>query len=786
MAKKQKTKTLNFKKYNRILWIAFSTALLGVVLMFIFAATGVFGPLPTFEELENPEINLATEVISIDGKTLGKYYHENRTPVNYKDLPKNLVHALVATEDERFYNHSGIDVRGTIRAIVKLGKGGGASTITQQLAKMLFTKRASGNIIKRVIQKAKEWVIAIQLERQYTKHEIITMYLNKYDFLNLAVGIRSASRIYFGKEPKELKTEEAAMLVGMLKNASYFNPIRRPKLVEKRRNVVLNQMLRNKFISKQELDSLVKIPLTLNLHREDTNDGIATYFREYLRSFMKKWTKKNKKPDGSSYNIYRDGLKIFVTIDSRMQKYAEEAVKRHMSNLQRAFFKQQKNNKSAPFVYVPSKALKKEKNPRKAWLLKKKEKKSFNESIKRIMQSAIKRSSRYKRMKKAGATDKEIRKAFNTKRNMHVFSWGKDKDTIMTPLDSIRYYKYFLQTGVLSVEPQTGHIKVWVGGIDYKYFKYDHVKQSKRQVGSTFKPFVYATVINQLKISPCAKYPNIPFTIPAGTFGIRKDWTPSNSEGKYGGLLTLKQALAKSVNVITARMMYKVGPKNVVRLAKSLGITSNIPEVPSIALGTVDLSLYEMVGAYSTFANQGMYIKPMVVLRIEDKNGTVLENFLPKTREVLSKQAAYTVINLLEGVTQFGSGIRLRTSNGVYPDSIATGYPYQFKNPIAGKTGTTQNQSDGWFMGMVPNLATGVWVGAENRSVHFTDITRGQGASMALPIWALYMKQVYKDSILNISKGNFVKPKHISINLDCNTFNKNPKLKKVPKDDPKF
>jgi len=786
MAKKSKIKSLNFKKYNRALWIVFFTGIISVTLLFVFAAAGVFGPLPTFEELENPEINLATEVISIDGKTLGKYYHENRTPVNYKDLPKNLVQALVATEDERFYNHSGIDVRGTARAIIKMGKGGGASTITQQLAKMLFTKRASGNIFKRVIQKTKEWVIAIQLERQYTKHEIITMYLNKYDFLNLAVGIRSASRIYFGKEPKELKTEEAAMLVGMLKNASYFNPLRRPKLVEKRRNVVLNQMLRNKFISQQERDSLVKIPLSLDLHREDTNDGIATYFREYLRNFMKKWAKTNKKPDGSSYNIYRDGLKIYVTIDSRMQKYAEEAVKRHMSNLQRAFFKQQKNNKSAPFVYVPSKALKKEKNPRKAWILKKKEEKSFNESIKRIMQSAIKRSLRYKRMKKAGATDKEIRKAFNTKRNMHVFGWDKDKDTILTPLDSIRYYKYFLQTGVLSVEPQTGHIKVWVGGIDYKYFKYDHVKQSRRQVGSTFKPFVYATVINQLKISPCAKYPNIPFTIPAGTFGIRNDWTPSNSEGKYGGLLTLKQALAKSVNVITARMMYKVGPKNVVRLAKSLGITSKIPEVPSIALGTVDLSLYEMVGAYSTFANQGMYIKPMVVLRIEDKNGTVLENFLPKTREVLSKEAAYTVINLLEGVTQFGSGIRLRTTNGVYPDSIATGYPYQFKNPIAGKTGTTQNQSDGWFMGMVPNLATGVWVGAENRSVHFTDITRGQGASMALPIWALYMKQVYKDSTLNISQGEFVKPKHISINLDCNSFNKNPKLKEVPKGDPKF
>jgi len=786
MAKKNKKPLLNFKKYNRILWILFSAGILSVILLFTFAAIGVFGALPTFEELENPEVNLATEVISIDGKTLGKYYHENRTPVNYKDLPKSLVQALVATEDERFYDHSGIDMRGTARALVKMGKDGGASTITQQLAKMLFTKRASGNIFKRVIQKTKEWVIAIQLERQYTKHEIIAMYLNKYDFLNLAVGIRSATRIYFGKEPKELNTEESAMLIGMLKNASLYNPVRRPIRVEKRRNIVLNQMLRNKFITQQLRDSLAKIPLVLNLHREDSNDGTATYFREYLRNFMKNWTKTHKKPDGSNYNIYRDGLKIYVTINSKMQEYAENAVSRHMSNLQKAFFKQQKNNKSAPFVFVPSKDLLKIKNPKKARKARKEEEKKFKTSTDNIIKYTMRRSSRYKRMKKAGATSKEIFKAFNTKRNMRVFSWGQDKDTVMTPLDSLRYYKYFLQSGVLSVEPQTGHIKVWVGGINHKYFKYDHVKQSKRQVGSTFKPFVYATVINQLKISPCTKFPDIPFTIPAGTFGIRDDWTPRNAGNKYGGLLTLKQALAKSVNVITARMMYKVGPKNVARLAKSLGITSHIPEVPSIALGTVDLSLYEMVGAYSAFANQGMYIKPMVVLRIEDKNGTVLENFLPKTREVLSKEAAYTVINLLEGVTQFGSGVRLRTISGVYPDSIATGYPYEFANPIAGKTGTTQNQSDGWFMGMVPNLATGVWVGAENRSVHFEGITRGQGASMALPIWALYMKQVYKDSTLNVSQSKFIKPDNMTINLDCNTFNRDPKIKDVPQEDPKF
>jgi penicillin-binding protein 1A len=792
MAKKEKKSAINYNKFTRMLWFGFGFGILAVLLLFTLAATGVFGALPTFEELENPENNLASEVISIDGKTLGKYYHENRTPVNYRDLPQNLVNALVATEDARFYNHSGIDMRGTIRAIIKLGKGGGASTITQQLAKLLFTKRASGNIFKRVIQKAKEWVIAIRLERQYTKHEIIAMYLNKQGFLFNAIGIRSASRIYFGKEPKDLKQEESAVIVAMLKNPRQYNPKRERSKKKSflRRNQVLKQMEKYGYLSTQVKDSLQKLPIVLDFSPEDTSDGSATYFREYIRDYMKKWVKTHKKPDGSKYNIYRDGLKIYVTIDSRMQKYAEKAVSRHMANLQRAFFKQQKENEYAPFIYVPSKALEKaikqKRDTAEIRMMKEHEDSTFVASTERILRSTMRRTQRYRGLKKAGASEADIEKSFNTKRLMRVFSWQGDKDTLMSPLDSIKYYKYFLQSGVLSVAPQTGHVKVWVGGINYKYFKYDHAKQGRRQVGSTFKPFVYATVINQLKISPCEKYPNIPYTIPAGTFGIPNDWTPSNSGGKYGGILTLKQALAKSINVITARMMYKVGPKNVKRLARSLGITGYIPEVPSIALGTVDISLYDMVGAYSTFVNQGMYIKPMVVLRIEDKNGTVLQNFSPTTREVLSKEAAYTVVNLLEGVTQFGSGIRLRTKGGVYPDSIATGYPYEFKNPIAGKTGTTQNQSDGWFMGMVPNLATGVWVGAENRSIHFKGITRGQGASMALPIWALYMKQVYKDSTLNISQEAFEKPEHISINLDCNTFNKDPKIKDVPQDDPEF
>jgi len=784
MAIKQKESNTNFIKYTRFIWMGFGFSILAAVLLFIFSALGLFGPFPTFEQLENPENNVATEVISIDGKTIGKYYTENRTPVSFSDLPDNLVQALISTEDERYYKHSGIDIRGTFRAVLTLGKGGGASTITQQLAKMLFTKSASDNIFKRIIQKSKEWIIAIKLERQYTKHEILAMYLNKYDFLNLAVGIRSASRIYFGVEPKDLKTEQATMLVGMLKNAALYNPIRRPDRVLSRRNVVIKQMYRNDFITEQQRDSLYELPLNLDLHREDTNDGTATYFREYLRDFIKNWAISHKKQDGSDYNIYRDGLKIYVTIDSRLQKYAENAMKRHMANLQKAFFKQQQHNKYAPFIFIPSNELKRAKNFADRTALNKLEMENFNTSVNTILKSSMKQTPRYYNLKSTGASEKEISEAFNTKRKMRIFSWEGEKDTLMSPLDSIRYYKYFLQSGVMSIEPQTGQVKVWVGGIDYKNFKYDHVYQGKRQVGSTFKPFVYATVINQLKISPCEEFPNIPYTIPAGTFGLIKDWTPSNADNKYGGMMTLKEALAKSINVITARMMYKVGPKNVIQLANSLGIDSNIPEVPSIALGSVDLSLYEMVGAYSTFANQGMYIKPMMILRIEDKNGTVLQNFAPETKEVMSKEAAYTIINLLEGVTKYGSGVRLRTGPSHYPDSIATGHPYLFTNPIAGKTGTTQNQSDGWFMGMVPNLVTGVWVGAENRSVHFKDLERGQGASMALPIWALFMKQVYQDKTLNISKLDFVRPSDMTINVDCST-SKNANNNST-KDDPDF
>lgn len=757
----EKSQKSGVSNYTKWIWRIFLGGLAFLFLMFFLAALDVFGKLPTFEELENPENNLATEVISIDGETLGKYYRENRTPVKFSELPDNLINALTATEDERFYQHSGIDFQGTARAAIKLGKDGGASTITQQLAKMLFTKRASGNIAKRLIQKVKEWVIAIRLEKQYTKNEIITMYLNKYDFGHNAVGIRSASRIHFGVEPDELSVEQSAMLVGMLKNSSLYNPMRRPEMVTSRRNVVLGQMVRNEFITEEVKDSLQQLPLELDINLEGHSDGTATYFREYVREFMRKWMADNPKPNGESYNIYRDGLKIYVTLDSRLQKNAEEAMAEHLTNLQRIFFKQQKKNKTAPFYDLEE------------------------EQIESTMLSAMKRTDRWRKMKKNGASVKDIKASFYVETPMKIFSWKGDIDTVMTPYDSIRYNKFILQSGLLSTDPTTGHVKAWVGGINYKHFQYDHVKQGKRQVGSTFKPFVYATAINQLGLSPCDEFPNTPYTIPAGKYHLDEDWTPRNSGDEYGGLRSLKNALANSINVISANLIDQTTPQNVVRMAKNLGVETDIPAVPSVALGTVDLSLYEMIGALNTFANKGMYVKPMMILRIEDKNGTILEEFTPKTKEVLSESIAYTTINLMEGVTRYGSGVRLRTSGAKYPDNVATGYPYQFDNAIAGKTGTTQNQSDGWFIGLVPNLSTGVWVGAEDRSVHFVDLARGQGASMALPIWALYMKRNYADEDLNISKEDFEKPENLTISVDCSQErDKNEDEDEEPKPDP--
>ncbi|WBX73633.1 transglycosylase domain-containing protein [Tenacibaculum pacificus] len=740
-------KTTNFSGYIKCFWGILLSGFLFVGLLFLLASLGTFGELPSFEELENPKSDLATEVISSDGKTLGKYYVKaNRTPIEYKDLPEVLIKALVATEDERFYEHSGIDFYGTARAVSNLGRKGGASTITQQLAKNLFNKGGSSNIFKRLSQKLKEWVVAIKLERQYTKAEIATMYLNTQGFLFNATGIRSATRIYFGKEPKELDIQEAAILVAMLKNPRQYNPHRErsKKKSLQRRNVVFAQMAKNDIITEKEKDSLQKLPLKINFTPESHSDGLATYFRENLKQRLKKWAKENPKENGEFYNIYKDGLKIHVTIDSRMQRYAEEASSEHVANLQSFFFKEQKKNKNAPFYDLEK------------------------SQVLNILKRGKRSSTRYKRMKAAGKSEKEIEKSFNTDTDMRVFSWKGDRDTVMTPYDSIRYYKHFLRSGLVSIEPQTGHIKAWVGGISHKYFKYDAVEQQKRQVGSTFKPFVYATAINQLKMSPCDKLPNILYTIPKEKYGMPKDWTPENASNKYGGELTLKEALARSVNVITARLIDKVSPVNVARLAESAGIKSEIDPNPSIALGAVDLSLIEMVSAYSTFANKGLRVSPMMITRIEDKNGTVLEDFVPKTKEVLSEESAYVVLDLLKGVTQSGSGARLR-SGWTRRKDATTGFPYKFTNPIAGKTGTTQNQSDGWFMGVVPNLATGVWTGGEDRATHFKGIALGQGATMSLPTWGLFMQKCYADKTLNISKQDFEKPsEELTITINCN------------------
>ncbi|WP_286761778.1 penicillin-binding protein 1A [Salegentibacter sp. UBA1130] len=748
--KQQKSKTSK-RSYIIGFWTIFGIGLLAVVLIFLLAGWGAFGKMPDFEELENPETNLATEIFSSDGETLGKYYSENRTPIKYDDLPDHLIEALVATEDERFYKHAGIDPKGTLRAAFYLGTRGGASTITQQLSKLLFTEQVSNNPFARILQKVKEWNIATQLERQYTKEEIITMYFNKYDFVYQAVGIRSASKIYFGKEAKNLNIEESAVLVAMLKNAALYNPVRRPELVKQRRNQVFVQMNKNGYLSEQEKDSLQKLPLNLDFSPEGHDEGMATYFRVYLQGFMKDWIQKNPKPDGSEYSLYRDGLKIYTSIDSKMQQYAETAVEKHISHLQKEFDRQNKNNKTAPFRDIDQ------------------------GQVDGIVKSAMRRSVRWKEMKDQGKSEEDILASFDKETKMRVFSWDGIKDTIMTPKDSIFYYKGFLQAGLMSMTPQTGEVRAWVGGTNFKHFKYDHVKQGKRQVGSTFKPFVYATAIDQLKLSPCDVMPKNRFTIEAGKYGNIKDWTPSNANGEYEGMISLKNALAQSVNTVTARLIDKTGPGPVIDLVKKLGVdTENFSEGPAIALGTEDMSLFEMVSAYSTFVNEGVYVKPVIVNRIEDKNGTVLYQHVPETRDVLNKEAAYVTVNILEGVTQYGSGVRLR---GTYAKDFdhykrgVTGYPYDFKNPIAGKTGTTQNQSDGWFMGMVPNLVTGVWVGAEDRAVHFPNLTYGQGATMALPIWGMYMKDLYADEALDISKDAFPRPDNLSIEINCDEYN---------------
>ena len=734
------------KKQIIFIWTVILSPFFVVFLLVGLASFEFFGPLPTFDQLENPKSNLATEIISVDSVVIGKYFFENRTSALREDIPQDFINALLSTEDVRYREHSGIDVRALFRAVYGVLSGrsqlGGASTITQQVAKMLFTKQpASG--LDRVKQKLKEWVITAKLERRYTKDEILVIYLNRYDWVNNAVGIESASRVYFNKLPKNLNIQESAMLVGMLKNSSLYNPNRRLELTQKRRNTVLYQMNKYEFVSDTLYDSLVQLPIILDFKKASHNSGLAPYFREHLRGEMKEWCSTKIKSDGSRYNLYTDGLKIHTTIDSRLQKFAEEAVSIHLSELQKDFYRHWEGYPNAPFPedFEP-------------------------EQIEEIIDQAMRRSVRHKRLKGQGKTKGEIKNIFNTKVEMSLFSWNGRIDTVLSPRDSLLYSKYFLHSGLMSMEPSTGFVKAYVGGINYENFQYDHVTSGKRQVGSTFKPFLYSLAIQE-GYSPCYQVPNVPVVFDKYKWHLEKDWSPKNSGGEEleGLTLTLKYGLANSINTVTAYIMKQFGPHAVVDLAKKIGIKSKILAVPSLCLGTFDLSVYEMVGAYSTFSNKGVWVEPIFVTKIEDKNGVVLERFIPKSNEAMSEETADVMVRLLQGVVD---GVYSPTAKKKSGTGVRLRFRYGFKNEIGGKTGTTQNQSDGWFMGITPNLVTGVWTGCEDRSVHFRDIQYGQGANMALPIFAEYMQRVYKDTInSNIRPESFNISRAIDVKLDC-------------------
>ena len=728
-----------------ILWIIVISPFLGLFTLINLTSIGFFGSLPTFDQLENPKNNLATEIISEDGVVLGKYFFENRSRVNYNEIPKNLINALIATEDVRFREHSGIDGRALLRAIfgaiTRKKNSGGASTITQQLSKMLFTKQPSSGT-DRVMQKLKEWIIAAQLERRYTKDEILTMYLNRFDWVNNAVGIKSAAQVYFNKKPIELSLEESATLVGMLKNPALYNPNRRLELTKLRRDVVLYQMKKYEMISDSLYTNLSQQPILLDFKKANHNEGPAPYFREYLREELKKWCANQTKPDGSNYNIYTDGLKVHTTINSRLQQFAEEGMRTHISSLQKDFYKHWKGYTNAPYP------------------------EEFNDSlINSIIDQGMRRSERHRKLKKAGKLAKEIKIIFKKKVPMTLFSWEGEIDTVLSPRDSIKYNKFFIHSGMMSMDPKTGFVKAYVGGINHKHFKYDHVKIGKRQVGSTFKPFLYSLAIQE-GYSPCYEISNVPVVFDKKRWRLEKDWVPKNSGDEFDEMsITLKFGLANSINTVTAYIMKQFGPHAVVDLAKKIGIQSNILAVPSLCLGTFDLSVYEMVGAYSTFVNKGVWTEPIFITKIEDKNGVILEEFTPKTQEAMSKETADLMVRMLQGVVDGvyspaagktrGTGLRLR-------------FKYGFENEMGGKTGTTQNQSDGYFMGITPNLVTGVWSGCEDRSAHFRDIYYGQGANMALPIFAEYMQRVYADTLESgIYPIDFDIPKSIDARLDC-------------------
>lgn len=733
------------EKIIKYIWIAFGAGLLGFII-FVWAVSanflGLFGELPDFKELENPQSELASELYTSDGVLLGNYARENRSPVSYFELSPNLVNALIATEDVRFQDHSGIDFQSMGRVLFKsiiLQQGaGGGSTLSQQTAKNLFKTRNQDTqgILSRVpglrmlIIKTKEWIVAAKLEKSYTKDEILTLYLNTSEFGSNAYGIKTASKTFFNKEPIDLNIQESAILVGLLQAPTRFSPVFNPENAIRRRNTVLGQMEKYDYISEQAHDSLTQLPIELDYKVLNQNQGLATYFREVIKADLIKWTKENLKPDGTPYDLFGDGLKIYTTIDSRMQRYAEEAVDEHMRELQKKF--------------------EKEMGTRDPWI------DNGGRVIPDFLETAVKRTDAYRNLvKQYGAGSDSIQIMLNQKKRMRIFSWQKGEiDTTMSTMDSLRYYKKHLQTGFVSMDPHTGHIKAWVGGINYKYFKFDHVRLSKRQPGSTFKAFVYAAAIEN-GYSPCYTVIDQPVEI---NIPGQPTWSPSNADGKFSyEKMTIRLAMAQSINSVTAFMMKKLGPKVIVETAHRLGITSDLEEVPALALGTSDVSVLEMVGAMGTFVNKGEHITPFYINRIEDKNGNVLEQFTPKKRPAMSEEHAYLMTYMLRGGFEESQG----TSQGV-PWTLREG------NQLGGKTGTTQNASDGWYIGMSKDLVSGAWVGGDDRAIHFRSWTAGQGSQTARPIWVKYMAKVYADATLGYTRGPFPLPERpLSIEIDC-------------------
>jgi penicillin-binding protein 1A len=757
-----------FRKNVIWFWVIISSPVVLLLTLFILISQNKLGPMPSFEELENPDNNLAAEVYSEDNVLLGKFYIQNRTWTDYEDISPYVVDALIATEDIRFYRHSGIDFRSLARVLIKtiiMGQNtGGGSTITQQLAKNLFLPRDLSHdpfivrSVKLAVAKFKEWQTAVRLERSYTKEEIITMYLNVFDFIYNAVGINSAARIYFNTTPDSLNIEQSAMLVGMLKNSLAYNPRRNEESALRRRNVVITQMERYGYLSPEVADSVINLPLVLDLREDSHNTGLATYFREYIRTTMIKyeperdmfysddqyedavwrwqndplygWCRKNRKPDGSNYNLYRDGLRIYTTLNSKMQGYAEEALAEHLSkDLQPAFNKRAVNFRNPPYSNDLNSA-----------------------QVKQLIDRSVRQSDRYRNMKSAGVPEDSITLSFNTPIPMKVFSWSGERDTVMTPLDSVKYYKFFVRSSFMAMDPHTGHVKAYVGGPDFRYFKYDGVTQQKKQVGSTIKPFLY-TLAMQDGYSPCFEVENI-----ARSFDVNDSiWIPRSSgpEEYHGRMVTLKWGLAQSENYISAWLMKQFSPQAVVDLMHRMGIRSFIDPVYSIFLGTSDISLDEMVGAYGTYPNKGVYTRPQYVTRIEDRNGNVISTFTPFIDEVISEEDAYLMTSLLEGVINTGTGLRLRVT-------------YKLNNEMGGKTGTTQNHSNGWFMGVMPDLVAGVWTGWEDQAIHFEDLSLGQGANMALPVFGIFLQKLFEDpEFAPLSTSKFEAPANFNVELDC-------------------